>query len=160
MQMSHKNGLKIALILAFTLSLLGSSLHASGLAVRSVDDFYIVVNDASYGDFDGDGLEDDCYIVFDLVVPEKKGTIWVDIYLDLVLPSGFTHSAYFLVKVGVTVVPTLIIHAYDTAIEPGWYDAQLLAIATGFQPAYSYTSYIFDPPGIGAGDPYYTIMVL
>ncbi|MDH5404724.1 MAG: hypothetical protein OEY49_19635, partial [Candidatus Heimdallarchaeota archaeon] len=102
------------------------------------------VDYANYGDFDGDGFEDDVYInvTIDLTGANMYN---FDYTLILTLPSGLTYI-YDFIYVTET---NLVVEHYlmDHATEPGWYtvDVDITMKTGGINHAHA--EYIFDPPG-------------
>ena len=107
------------------------------------------VNYANYGDFDGDGYEDDVYI--NVTIDLSGGNVYnFDYYLTLTLPSGLSYTYGYSF---VTDYDRLVIHHYlmGHATEPGWYDVDIDIIMKTGGIYHTAAYYIFDPPGGQAG---------
>lgn len=132
-----------------------------GNAIQSNEDFFIIITYANYGDFDGATFDNagtpipnDVIIEFDIHFPEKNGVTKIRIDLEMELPSGFTWEATFKFKSkSGTATQSLVLYAYNSAIEPGWYTAWLTGYLYGNSgtPISCSSSIYFDPPAMGTG---------
>jgi hypothetical protein len=111
---------------------------------------------ATYGDYDNDGVEDDCYFEAKLYLRNirQAKSCW---FLTIELPSGYTFEFKFYCSIDSSDgVVDITIYAFNTAIESGWYIGTLYCYLYGFANFYigTYDKIIFDPPsGSGEGDP-------
>lgn len=111
------------------------------------------INDAWYADLDGDGSEDDVAVNVTLTLSNNKIFTDVDLYINLVLPSGkeFWFVSYLTIeKYTRTAAFILLYELMDTATEPGWYDVYTVAFAEG-ETLSRVDYFTFDPPGGGDG---------
>ncbi len=120
------------------------------------DKFEVVIEEASYGDFDNDTYEDDVVVIFTCrVLDGAKSPAKTDVYFTLTLPSGKQHFALVTI-VGKYSEITLGMYWFNVATEPGWYNIAADAYTYGGPDARTSDSdvLIFDPPtGSGNGDP-------
>jgi len=102
---------------------------------------------ANYGDFDGDGFEDDVYI--NVTIDLSGANVYNFQYiLTLTLPSGLFYTYQYTIVTD----SNLVLHHYlmDHATEPGWYDVDVdITMKTGGIST-AHAEYIFDPPGGGS----------
>ncbi|MHA1167003.1 MAG: hypothetical protein ACTSRU_04215 [Candidatus Hodarchaeales archaeon] len=153
--MNRKRTFFVIFIISFTLT--GTLVAACGkrsLRTSSTEEsnyFQVEFLSAAYGDFDDDGMEDDCeaYIQYSLSF-KPKNLLNHDFELYLYLPSG----NYFLVTGGLLVwtsnsVYTIRFVITNSAIENGWYSFELWTLLKncGSQPVLASDSIEFDPTG-------------
>lgn len=111
------------------------------------DYFNFRIDDAYYGNFDSDRLNDDIRIIASIST-DFEGAIISYMDIDIKLPSNFKY--HFDVTVcanpdgnGVT----FIITAYNTATESGWYYAEIDGLFfLNSQVILDSSSVLFDPP--------------
>ncbi|NHJ49295.1 MAG: hypothetical protein FK733_16015 [Asgard group archaeon] len=156
MKKTHIKYLVITLLLSSFI--IGLSFSAKSIQADDDDDIRAKLDlyYASYGDFDGDGLEDDCYYEAKLYIGSNREfkSYW---FLTLELPSGttfcFTYSCGIESSDGIIDVK---IYTFNTAIESGWFIGTLYCklYNDSGQSIWVYDQIIFDPPtGIDPGDP-------
>jgi hypothetical protein len=160
------------IILVFTFVILASVIGSLIISQKSVhgrsgncylldnDEFYI--DDAFYGDFDSDGVEDDTRVIAVLDI-DFEGDITSYFYLDLYLPSGYCFSFFVTAEIDANGNEIYFIFTtYNTAIENGWYTAKLTGYFVTYDTLYTGTAImIFDPPGDdGEGDPDITFSIV
>ncbi len=124
--------------------------------------FNYYIEDAFYGDFDGDNNEDDIRIIT-IVSTNFEGPINSFIRSTIVLPSRLT----FIINFHLMLFSSgddfqIIITTYNTALESGRYLTKLYGIFYfGDYLCYTYDYFIFDPPDDGGvGDPGVEIIVV
>jgi hypothetical protein len=107
----------------------------------------IVVIEATYLDYDDDGLEDDIITVFQIITPDDE---WIngriDVSCAIQKPSGKTLAFSFDFRTRDGAEITLV--WFNFADEPGWYTLYIKAAAVDNDdvgPAY--IKHVFDPPG-------------
>jgi hypothetical protein len=146
-------------VLAFGLLLflfIGSTLTLKSI---SADDFgeenEFTILEAYYGDFDNDSIEDDIKVVV-LFETEHEGIIYSVLNLKITLPSGnsfkFTFQVSFISDDSSVIITFT---TFNTAIESGWYIAEVSGIflIDGYL-CYLTDSITFDPPtGEEEGEP-------
>jgi hypothetical protein len=111
------------------------------------DSLMVSIESADYLDFDGDGVEDDIIVEYEIEVPNGN---WyfsrTDIYCVLELPSGDYFDCLIIV-IGKYNSLKITMVWYNTAIESGWYTFSVYAFAYGYHaPEPGGDSYVFDPP--------------
>ena len=128
-------------------------------AEDSYDYFKFKIDDAYYGDFDSDQNEDDIRIIASIST-DYEGLIISNLKIDITLPSGFVH--HFTATVFAEMDDddegiVFIITAYNTATEPGWYNAEIegLFFLEDGQIILQKRDITFDPPdeNPGTGEP-------
>lgn len=152
-------------ILVFTFvilaSVIGSSLTSRGTAHRGtngtifLDPNAFYITDAFYGDFDRDGFDDDIKVIAVLDI-DCDDDITSYLYLDIYLPSGNCFQFFIFVEFECEGDPLqFTFTTYNTALESGWYIADLTGYFVTEDTLYfGASSIIFDPPeGTGTGDP-------
>lgn len=150
MAMKRSKRVGISLLVCMSVLLLVAPNHVAaektGLA--------LTINDAFYGDLDGDSLEDDVTILITITLGnDMKSPGKSDVYYTLTLPSGYQHLALVTV-IGKYREIRLVLSWFDSAWESGWYNIKVDALIYGAPGiAYDADIYDFDPPGTGNGDP-------
>ncbi len=109
----------------------------------------IDITDAYYADLDADLLEDDIVVTLNVTLTNIYVSTNVDIYIGITLPSGT--EFWFLAEINVvkytySVTFGMKFDLMNTALEPGWYEANAVGFADGDQFSIM-DSFIFDPPG-------------
>ncbi|MFX0116093.1 MAG: hypothetical protein ACFFB3_16200 [Candidatus Hodarchaeota archaeon] len=112
---------------------------------------------ANYTDWDNDGAYDDTYYILDLDFSgtSSNGIVIIDIYLELLYPSGTVANGHIRISV-YAVDQTITIYCLDSVTETGWYTVTIttVLVGSGGGPDVSVSSYLFDPPtGKGNGLP-------
>ncbi|MHA1127199.1 MAG: hypothetical protein ACTSO7_10330 [Candidatus Heimdallarchaeota archaeon] len=159
-----KNKNKNLIIIGFLLSifLMGFAASKTNVVDSLGEEIGLWVTDAYYGDFDGDQSEDDIKVKA-ILNANFKDNVMLFLYLDITLPSGYVHKFTFQLDVEFEGSNKLvIITAYNTATESGWYDTKLSGLAV-YQDMilFSYSTYTFDPPTEnGNGDPEAVISII
>ena len=144
-------GLLVFLIIGSTLAIKETTADLNG------NDFELDIIDAFYGDFDQDTIKDDIRVIAKLEA-DFDGEIFSQLALDIVLPSGKVFHFIFQVSFYSSGDYDNIITftTYNTAIEPGWYDAYVSGyfLIDGYF-HYLTDDFIFDPPTgeDGEGEP-------
>lgn len=120
---------------------------------RSLEVGSIVIQDAYYGDLDSDQTEDDIKILVDFHLDNIQPSR-IELFFDLVLPSGVSYSF----KVIIYGCPTSVLNldCINMATESGIYTLSMFALLYGSGTGKLYTTdYLeFDPPtGAGPGLP-------
>jgi hypothetical protein len=161
--LSMKKSFRKLLIITLLISsfVIGLSFAAKTIQADDDDDddygFYLDLYYATYGDYDSDGEEDDCYFKGKLCLQSKTEfkSYW---FLILELPSGLTfkfdHSCLVESDDGRI---DFRIYTFNTAIESGWYKGVLYCnLIKGSGLGYSLRdTIVFDPPNpISPGDPW------
>ncbi|OLS18441.1 MAG: hypothetical protein HeimC3_49110 [Candidatus Heimdallarchaeota archaeon LC_3] len=145
---------KLSFVLIFSFLLL-----ITPILQANAEAYKIKITDAGYDDLDKDGKSDDIYLFFIIVNKEKddanddknnKNEFVLKFVLEL--PSGYKYSYSWKLELN-KVRNTLhfIIHAFNTATEPGWYTSYLFLYEDGDDDLIAYNSLVFDPPGTGIG---------
>lgn len=114
------------------------------------DSLRIVVDEATYMDYDEDGDEDDILTVFRIITPDDD---WeggrIEVGCAVVKPSGEALIIHFDFRTRDGAEITIV--WFNFADEPGWYTLYIKAAAHNgdddISPAY--VKHIFDPPGGG-----------
>lgn len=109
---------------------------------------------ASYDDLDADGLYDDIWIFGSIeLFGIDEFPVYHALISHIITPSGIQFSESF--DIWLSENSTLFyIHAYNTAIEPGYYYASLFGFVIAEQYLlFGYDGLIFDPPGEKNADP-------
>ncbi|MGC9779799.1 MAG: hypothetical protein HZR80_11200 [Candidatus Heimdallarchaeota archaeon] len=157
--MQSKTKKTFLLSIIFVTILAGMVLSVNNVKANKDDDDISVtlkIIYANYGDFDDDKVKDDIIIIVKLKanIDDYAKCYW---YMKLELPSGKTFYFSFNAVIRETDgAITIIITTFDSAKEPGCYEATL----TGIFFIEDIDEYLvledeikFDPPGIGPGDP-------
>lgn len=117
----------------------------------------ITIIEAIYGDFDSDSFEDDIRITVK-VDTNFVGSIYNIMNLEIILPSGngwLFQARFSYYSTGEPV--NIVLTTFDTAIESGWYTANVygyMFLGDDYYVIYSRSIY-FDPPTErdGPGEP-------
>lgn len=126
----------------------------SGTQADSTDDNSQLVNviEGNYGDYDGDGYEDDVISIFEINnILGCQATIEGIIYIELILPSGFIHNYTINLHDTLYTKWTITIEWYNAASESGWYEINVeldswAIFSQGITDLKGEGSLIFDPP--------------
>ncbi len=112
----------------------------------------ISILNATYGDHDADGNEDDVLAILKHEFHGKpsKDYYVLDVFVTLVLPSGNYMMWEYIIYSQLQSV-TLRLHFYNHATEQGNYRLMVDAFLFDNKIAYTWTDHVFDPPG-GRGD--------
>ena len=128
----------------------------------SYDYFKFKIVDAYYGNFDSDRIEDDIRIIA-TIDTDYEGLIISNLKIDITLPSGFVHHFSATVCAESDDGVVFIITAFNTATEPGWYNAEIegLFFLEDGQIMLQKRDITFDPPSEnpGTGEPTINITV-
>ncbi|RLI55991.1 MAG: hypothetical protein DRO87_08465 [Candidatus Thorarchaeota archaeon] len=129
-------------------------------ASAAQSEFTVTIDRADYGCLEADGIEDDIFIEFTCSIPvNARLAAKSDFYLTLTLPSG--HALHALVTViGKYSEIRLRVHWYNSAWESGWYNLKINAYNYGADRGHCMSSYDFDPPKSGPGEPSIQVFVL
>ncbi|MHA1520437.1 MAG: hypothetical protein ACTSRK_09665 [Promethearchaeota archaeon] len=122
---------KRMLIISLGIIILSSFINATVAASGSWDypdyEYPLEIEDAMYDDLDGDGLEDDVLVEFELISPTDEDCFFKGAFtLSLVLPSGFTHVFTFSIRETFEELEVEV-ELYNVATENGWYDLHIEA---------------------------------
>lgn len=112
----------------------------------------------SYGDFDGDGEEDDLEVYLDIIINSDKVRKNFMVYLHVYVPNGDVYAHSFLCNT-IHNDNTFLLHFIDHAYAPGDFTitAEINLFSQGVY--YDETEITFDPPTEKTPDdePYMTI---
>ncbi|MHA2496256.1 MAG: hypothetical protein ACXAEI_12270 [Candidatus Hodarchaeales archaeon] len=153
---------KILLALGCLLVLVSAAPHMAAADDDDDDDSYfrIWITDAYYAALDSDSLENDIVVYLHVHKSSRDQDFYL--YMKIILPSGTFYAEYFFVDVYDRNFD-LRIEAHNIATESGWYEAQAyLATPSYWGGGWNlelHDTLIFDPPGKGGGDPYWTMML-
>ena len=126
----------------------------------SQNGLHVTIDHAEYCCLEADGIEDDILIDFTCTLSSSaKVSAKSDFYLTMTLPSGLQHLALITV-IGRYNEIRLRVHWYNTAWEMGWYNLRIDAYTYGANRGYCTSTYDFDPPKSGPGEPSIRVYIL
>ncbi len=106
----------------------------------------IIMDEAYYADADGDGLEDDIVVIYEIIPPDKDTSedYVIELYCTLTLPSGvsYVYQCAVVTSVGCTVTQ----YWFNSVTESGWYTYSVYAYSFLSEVDSSSNEIVFDPP--------------
>ncbi len=149
----NKKALKFTLLVLIFIGLLSgttSLLSSARRVLDATDGSYsdimsLKLFDGSYGDYDGDGNEDDVRCYLNVTVTDAITRKKYEMYIDLILPNGDVWSYGYRVLTFSSEMTFEIIF-WNHAYTPGDYEVSVHFYLMHSSVLYDHTNLIFDPP--------------
>ncbi len=124
------------------------------------DGIYVIMDEAYYADADGDGLEDDIVVRYEIIPSETENQTEyvIELYCTLTLPSGvsFVYECAVVTSTGCSVTQIW----FDAVSESGWYKYSVYAYTFDGSVDPGYNEIIFDPPEANPGTPTVDVIIV